>query len=116
LYYNIIFIFHCYNFITDYLTGGSDYTPGPYLARFAVGETSSSFSVNIINDNNYEGNEIFNLTINATALPLGIGYDNNPACVTIKDDECKYYCTHFYLSKRHKLQNHKLLITIDSSY
>jgi len=77
-------IFHWYHF-----TGGVDYEPGPYNVTFLPGTQLRFFTINIINDKLYEGNEIFNLSVDTSTLPRGIGYDGVEACVTIEDDECK---------------------------
>ena len=65
---------------------------------FSPNSTMQPVPVEILNDNDFEGNEIFNLTVNTTALPYGIHFKEPEACVTIADDECEYYSTHIYLS------------------
>ena len=70
--------------------GGVDYNSGPYTATFSAGETSASFNVPINDDNIYEGNETFSLTIDPTSLPSLVML--LPMCrldVTIVDDDCK---------------------------
>ena len=53
--------------------------------------TTASFDVPIIRDNTSEGNENFNLAINASSLPEGISVDpdQDQATVTIVDDDGK---------------------------
>ena len=72
----------CNNLETD-----GDYDSGLYTVVFSAGETKKYFYVSIINDDTFEGNEHFNLTINST-LPsiVSIG-DPNQAEVTIIDDD-----------------------------
>ena len=77
----------------QYFTGGVDYVSGPYSVTIPAGETSASFDLSIINDNNiFEGNESFTLTIRTSSLPDRVMTE--PFCdrtVTIVDDDCKYF-------------------------
>ena len=73
------------------VTGGVDYDTGPYTVIFPAGQTIVPFDVSITDDNICEGDEIFTLTINSTALPSNVGVGNPGAStVTIVDDEGKY--------------------------
>ena len=74
--------------------GGDDYISGPYTAVLLAGETNVSFDV-VINDNNiYEGNVYFTITINSSSLPSNVMVgDTGRARVIIVDNERKllYY-------------------------
>ena len=65
-----------------------DYTSGPYTVTFPAGSTTATFSVPINDDNIYEGNEDFMLTIDETSLPTGVTHGTpSEATVTIVDDD-----------------------------
>ena len=66
-----------------------DYTSGPYSVRFPAGVMSVPFSISINDDNIFEDNENFILTINPL-LPTGVMV-GNPGQVTviIVDNDCK---------------------------
>ena len=66
-----------------------DYDPGLYTVMFNAGETEKSFQVPIINDDVFEGNEHFNLTINSTSPSVVSIGDPNQAKVTILDNDHK---------------------------
>ena len=67
-----------------------DYDSGPYTVTFPAGQTTSSFSVPINDDDILEGNENFMLTIDETLLPTGVTRGNpGEATVTIVDDDGK---------------------------
>jgi len=51
------------------ITGGVDYDSGPYTVTFPAGVTSVPFNVPIINDNIFEPNEEFYLTLTPKFLP-----------------------------------------------
>ena len=72
-----------------YITGGNmDYGSEPYNVIVPAGNTTVSFEVKINNDNTLEGNETFNITINATSLPACVNRGNPyEATVTIVDDD-----------------------------
>ena len=64
-----------------------DYNPGLYTVMFNAGETNKSFHLPIINDDVFEDNEHFFLTINsASPSVVSIG-DPNQAMVIIIDDD-----------------------------
>ena len=70
--------------------GGVDYDSGPYNVTFPAGVTSVPFDVGVNNDNIYEGNEDFNLTIIRNTLPDGVTRGNrNSARVAIVDNDRK---------------------------
>ena len=67
-----------------------DYTSGPYTVTFLAGSTTATFNVPINDDNIYEGNENFILTIDETSLPTGVTRGTpDEATVTIVDDDRK---------------------------
>ena len=67
-----------------------DYTSGPYSVTFAAGNLVAALNILINDDNELEGNENFNLTINSSFLPSGamVGYPGL-ATVTIVDYDSK---------------------------
>ena len=66
-----------------------DYTSGPYSVTVPAGMTSVPFSNSINNDNIFEENENFTLTINSS-LPTGVMVGNpGQATVTIVDNDSK---------------------------
>ena len=74
-----------------YVAGGTDYVSGPYTVTFPARRTHATFNISIINDNIFEGNENFILTINSTSLPTDVTVgDPGPASVTIVEDDGKY--------------------------
>ena len=68
-----------------------DYDSGPYTVTFSAGETRALFNISINNDNIFEMNENFALTINGSSLPTGVTVSTpNETIVTIVDNEGKY--------------------------
>jgi parallel beta-helix repeat protein len=67
-------------------TSGSDYTATSSTLTFGTGETSKSISIPILQDNVYEGNETFSVTLSS---PGGGALLASPATatVTITDDD-----------------------------
>ena len=70
--------------------GGIDYGSGPYTVIFLVGQIHAVFNVPVTDDNRYEGNENFVLTINSSSQ-LSHVIPGNPgqATVTIVDNDRK---------------------------
>ena len=67
-----------------------DYTSGPYTVIIPGGSTTATFNVSINDDDIYEGNEDFMLTIDETSLPNGVTPGNpDEAIVTIVDNDRK---------------------------
>ena len=65
----------------------ADYTSGPYNVTFTHGETSIPFSIPLIDDDIFEGDENFTLTV----VPSdSISISNGTAIVTIVDNEGEY--------------------------
>ena len=78
--------------------GGTDYDSGPYSVTFTAGVTSVLFDVPINNDNIFEMNEDFTLTIIARSLPDGVTRDKaGPATVNILDDDGE--CVNCYVNR-----------------
>ena len=67
-----------------------DYASGTYAVTFVAGRLVAALNIPIIDDNELEGNENFNLTIIFSFLPSGamVGYPG-VATVTIVDYEGK---------------------------
>ena len=70
--------------------GGVDYESGPYRVIIPAGQLSVQFDISIKDDNILEGDENFDLTINATSLPDYVVVTGpNQATVTILDNDGK---------------------------
>ena len=70
--------------------GGVDYDSGPYTVTFTAGQTSASFNVPINDDNIFEANETFSLTIDPSSLPNRVTLSSSATLTaTISDDDCK---------------------------
>ena len=66
-----------------------DYSSGPYSVTFPAGVTIVPFNIPINDDNIFEENENFTLTINSS-LPTGVMVGNpGQATVTIVDNDCE---------------------------
>ena len=77
---------HICSLLCHIITGGDDYSSGPYNVTLTAGTTNSSFAISISDDNTFEDNESFVLTI--TSLPNSTtAGDPRQATVTIVDDE-----------------------------
>ena len=63
-----------------------DYTSGPYSVTFPAEVTSIPFSISINDDNIFEDNETFILTINSS-LPTGVlpGSPNQATVIIVED-------------------------------
>ena len=70
------------------VTGGNDYTAGPYTVTFSAGETSASFSIPITDDNTFEATETFSLSFDPSSLPGRVTSDAT-LTATIMDDDSK---------------------------
>ncbi|NLI11238.1 MAG: hypothetical protein GX425_01115 [Peptococcaceae bacterium] len=67
-------------------TAGVDYTAASGTLTFNEGETSKTFTVNIIDDNIVEGNETINLTLSNPTGGATLGVQSN-SVITIMDNE-----------------------------
>ena len=66
-----------------------DYTSGPYSVTFPAGVMNVPFNISINDDNIFEENENFTLTINSL-LHTGVMVGNpDQAAVTIIDNDCE---------------------------
>ena len=81
------------------ITGGDDYEPGPFSVTVPAGEKSVPFNISIIIDDNiFEGNETFSLTINSSSLPSRVSVQPNcMAMITIVDDDGEFTIVYFEL-------------------
>ena len=76
--------------LNELLAEIEDYVSGPYPVIFLAGMIHAAFSIQINDDNMFETNENFTLTIDPSLSPsyLSIG-DPDEVIVTILDDDCK---------------------------
>ena len=73
-----------------YVGGGVDYDSGPYNVSIIRGNKEATFDVPIINDELYEFDEVFFLTILTSGLPPGyLRASPYTAIVGIHEDDCK---------------------------
>jgi len=69
-------------------TGSVDYDSGPYTVMFTAGWTSALCNIPIIDDNLFETNESFSLTIIQGSLPTGVSRgSHNQVTVVILDND-----------------------------
>ena len=68
-----------------------DYKSGPYRTTIKKRKTAAKFCFKIIDDDNWEMDEVFGLEINDTSLPSGV-FRASPyrANVTLMDNEGTY--------------------------
>ena len=67
-----------------------DYDSGPYIVTFPVGVTSAQFNIPITDDNIFEENETFEVSIDSFSLPSGVTIgDNGQFTMTIMDNDGK---------------------------
>ena len=87
-----------YTLMRSILTGeGIDYGSGPYTVTFVAGQTHTVFNVPLNNDDYYEGNENFVITINSSSLLSRVTPDNpSLATVTIVDNDGKHMHEHMH--------------------
>ena len=72
------------------ITGGSDYESGPFNVIIPAGETSVPLNISIIDDNIFEANESFNISIDSSSLSCGVYIPPDrmyTLMVTIIDDD-----------------------------
>ena len=71
--------------------GGDDYELGSFGVTIPAGETSVSFNISIIDDNIFEGNESFSLTIDSSSLPSRVLLQESCVVViTIVNDDGEF--------------------------
>ena len=72
-----------------------DYISGPYTVTFTAGTIHASFNVSITDDNVFERNENFLLTIHPSSLPSNVTVgDPGQVTVTIVDNDGKKFDVH----------------------
>ena len=80
----------CIIFLIQYVGQDIDYDSGPYTVQFNIGVIRALFDVSVNSDNILEGNETFNLTVNASSLPNSVTVgDPGQTTVTIVDNDGK---------------------------
>ena len=68
-----------------------DYGSGPYEVIFTAGTTEASFNVSFTDDDIFESNENFMITIDPSSLPSNVSVgDPGQVTVTIVDNDGKY--------------------------
>ena len=86
-------LFVCVHVHTYVTTGGDDYITGPVNVTIPTGETSVSYNISLVNDDDiFEANETFFLRIDPSSLPSRLLVQ--PDCttvVTIVDDDGKIF-------------------------
>ena len=68
------------------ITGGDDYDSGPYNITFTAGTANNSFTITISDDNAFEDNESFVVTITSLPSIITVGSPHQTT-VTIVDDD-----------------------------
>jgi len=72
------------------LTGGFDYASGPHNVPITKGEKCKFFTIPIFDNNVYEGEKKFEVSLQPSRLPHGIvPCTPSEVEITILDDECK---------------------------
>ena len=79
-------IFTCH--VRIYIGGGIDYESGPYNVTFPIGCTNASFDIIIYDDNVFEGDESFIISIETIINHHTVGTPGQ-ATVTIIDTTSK---------------------------
>ena len=70
-----------------YLGGNEDYVSGPYFVKLTAGLTYFPFEVSIVDDDKWEENENFFLTIDESSLPCNVTVGNqHKSTINILDD------------------------------
>ena len=83
-----------------------DYISGPHIATFPAGITYANVSIQITNDNIFEGNENFTLAIDSSSLPSYITISKPlQATVDIIDDDRKLSLSVIVLKIRDQQRN-----------
>ena len=89
--YTIIQTYVCNTYIHMCIVVGNDYESGPFNITIPAGETRATFSIPIINNNIFEDNETFTLTIDPSSLPSRVHQQMNCLLVvTIVDDDSEF--------------------------
>ena len=86
----MIIIIHTTAITTQLIADGEDYRGDSIVVSIAVEEISTSFTINIINDDVSECNEMFSLMLSISTPPCGVDIGRNDISeVTIRDDDGK---------------------------
>ena len=85
-------MYNCYamqRYIHVIITGGDDYKNGPFNVTIPAGNISVPFNISIIIDDNvFETNESFTLTIDSSSLPSRVSVQLDCVLmITIVDDD-----------------------------
>ena len=72
--------------VTDNATPGDDYTALSGSVSFAIGDTSQTITIDVIDDNIYEDNETITITLDNATGPVSIG-STNTAVNTLESDD-----------------------------
>ena len=79
-----------------------DYDSGPYTVTIPAGQTTATFNIPVNDDNIYEGDEEFMLSIISSSLPTGVTHGTPcEATVTTVDDDGKYVAGYVHLYVHH---------------
>lgn len=72
--------------------GSDDYASGSFNVTIPAGQANTSFSIEINDDDIYEQNEQFIVTIDQSSLLSGVhtGSPNMATVVIVDDGDCKY--------------------------
>ena len=71
--------------------GGVDYGSGPYMITITAGVTVASFNILLIDDNVFENDENFMLTIDSSSLPDNVTVgDPDQVTVTVLHNDGTY--------------------------
>ena len=84
------------------ITGGDDYETGLFNVTIPAGEISVPFNISIIDNNIFEANESFTLTIDSSSLPSRVPvWRDCMLMITIVDDDgelhIKYVRTYVHI-------------------
>ena len=89
-----------------------DFASGTYEVTFTAGTTEASFNVSLTDDNIFERNEKFMITVDPSSLPNNVTVgDPDQVIVTIVDNDGKYFILKY--SYTYAL---KLLMSVPSLY
>ena len=83
------------------ITEGDDYEFETFNITIPAGDTSASFNISIIDDDIFEINESFSVTIESSSLPhrLLVQSEDCMVIVTIFDDDGELFCRAIHIFK-----------------
>ena len=77
-----------------------DYGSGPYEVTFTAGTTEASFNVSLTDDNIFESNENFMITIDPSSLLNNVTVgDRKRVTVIIMDNDGNYFVLNVYMNE-----------------